>query len=52
VPLKRWATGRLHALPAGASPEVHLDLPALENMAQLCQLPTVELIRTLRALSQ
>ncbi|MEU0880376.1 helix-turn-helix transcriptional regulator [Lentzea sp. NPDC005914] len=51
VPLKRWATGRLHALPPGASPEVHLDLPALENMAQLCQLPTVELIRTLRALS-
>ncbi len=51
VPLKRWAAGRLHALPPGASPEVHLDLPALDNMAQLCQLPTVELIRTLRALS-
>jgi transcriptional regulator with XRE-family HTH domain len=52
VPLRRWAAGRLHALPPGVSPEVHLDLPALENMAQLCQLPTVELIRTLRALSR
>jgi transcriptional regulator with XRE-family HTH domain len=52
VPLKRWAAGRLHVLPPGGSAEVHLDLPALENMAQLCQLPTVELIRTLRALSR
>ena len=52
LPLKRWAAGRLHALPPGASPDVHLDLPALENMAQLCQLPTVELIRILRALSR
>jgi transcriptional regulator with XRE-family HTH domain len=52
VPLRRWAAGRLHALPPGVSPEVHLDLPALDNMAQLCQLPTVELIRTLRALSR
>ncbi|SDG22669.1 Helix-turn-helix domain-containing protein [Lentzea fradiae] len=52
LPLKRWAAGRLHALAPGASPEIHLDLPALENMAQLCQLPTVELIRTLRALSR
>ncbi|MFJ8963165.1 helix-turn-helix domain-containing protein [Lentzea sp. NPDC102401] len=52
LPLKRWAAGRLHALPPSASPEVHLDLPALENMAQLCQLPTVELIRILRGLSR
>ncbi|WP_394613396.1 helix-turn-helix domain-containing protein [Lentzea sp. JNUCC 0626] len=52
LPLKRWAAGRLHALPPGASPEIHLDLPALENMAQLCQLPTVELIRILRGLSR
>ena len=52
VPLRRWAAGRLHVLPPGASPEVHLDLPALENMAQLCQLPTVELIRILRTLSR
>ncbi|SDP21983.1 Helix-turn-helix domain-containing protein [Lentzea jiangxiensis] len=52
IPLRRWAAGRLHALPPGVSPEVHLDLPALENMAQLCQLPAVELIRILRALSR
>ncbi|WVH77747.1 helix-turn-helix transcriptional regulator [Lentzea sp. DG1S-22] len=52
IPLRRWAAGRLHALPPGVSPEVHLDLPALENMAQLCQLPTVELIRILRSLSR
>ncbi|SMD19519.1 helix-turn-helix domain-containing protein [Lentzea albidocapillata] len=52
LPLKRWAAGRLHALPSGATPDVHLDLPALENMAQLCQVPTVELIRILRGLSR
>jgi transcriptional regulator with XRE-family HTH domain len=52
VPLRRWAAGRLHVLPPGASPEVHLDLPALENMAQLCQLPTVELIRILRGMTR
>ncbi|MET9227427.1 helix-turn-helix transcriptional regulator [Lentzea sp. NPDC003310] len=52
LPLKRWAAGRLHALPPGASPEVHLDLAALENMAQLCQLQPVELIRILRGLSR
>ncbi|MGZ3148104.1 helix-turn-helix domain-containing protein [Lentzea chajnantorensis] len=52
APLRRWAAGRLHVLPPGASPEVHLDLAAVENMAQLCQLPTVELIRTLRSMSR
>lgn len=50
VPLRRWAQGRLHQLPPGNSHDVHLDLPALENMAQLCQLSTVELIRTLRGM--
>lgn len=48
MPLRRWAQGRLHSLPMGQSPQVHLDLPALEYMAQLCQLTTVELIRALR----
>ncbi|WP_237048040.1 helix-turn-helix domain-containing protein [Lentzea guizhouensis] len=52
APLRRWAAGRLHVLPPGASPEVHLDLAALENMAQLCQLPAVELIRILRSMSR
>jgi transcriptional regulator with XRE-family HTH domain len=49
-PLRRWAQGRLHTLPLGQTPQVHLDLPALEYMAQLCQLSTVELIRALRDL--
>ncbi|GAA1344689.1 helix-turn-helix domain-containing protein [Saccharothrix algeriensis] len=50
LPLRRWAQGRLHQLAPGRSPEVHLDLPALEHMAQLCRLSTVDLIRTLREL--
>jgi hypothetical protein len=29
---------------------VHLDLPALEYMAQLCQLSTIGLVQTLREL--
>jgi transcriptional regulator with XRE-family HTH domain len=49
-PLKRWAQGRLHALPPGHTHDVHLDLPALEYMAQLCQVSTVDLIRTLRSM--
>ncbi|RKT52926.1 helix-turn-helix domain-containing protein [Saccharothrix australiensis] len=48
LPLRRWAQGRLRQLTPGQPPEVHLDLPALEYMAQLCQLSTVDLIRTLR----
>ncbi|MFD1151896.1 helix-turn-helix domain-containing protein [Saccharothrix hoggarensis] len=49
-PLRRWAQGRLAHLVPGQAAEVHLDLPALEYMAQLCQLSTVDLIRTLREL--
>ncbi|MEU5690301.1 helix-turn-helix transcriptional regulator [Actinosynnema sp. NPDC020468] len=49
-PLRRWAQGRLAALGPGAATEVHLDLPALEYMAQLCGIGTVDLIRTLRDL--
>lgn len=51
-PLRRWAQGRLLQLAPGHTHEVHLDLPALEYMAQLCQLSTVELIRTLRGLAK
>jgi transcriptional regulator with XRE-family HTH domain len=50
MPLRRWAQGRLAGLVPGQPPEVHLDLPALEYMAQLCQLSTVDLITTLREL--
>jgi transcriptional regulator with XRE-family HTH domain len=50
APLRRWAHGRLQQLPHDSSPDVHLDLPALEYMAQLCQLSTIGLIQTLREL--
>ncbi|KAA2261261.1 helix-turn-helix transcriptional regulator [Solihabitans fulvus] len=52
LPLRRWARDRLDQLPLGAAPEVHLDLSALEYMAQLCQLTPVELIRRLRELDR
>jgi transcriptional regulator with XRE-family HTH domain len=51
LPLRRWATDRLHQAPAGQSPEIHLDLAALEQMAELCGLATVDLISKLRALN-
>jgi transcriptional regulator with XRE-family HTH domain len=51
LPLRRWAQDRLGQLEPGASPEVHLDLPALERMAELCRIDTVELISRLRKLS-
>jgi transcriptional regulator with XRE-family HTH domain len=50
-PLRRWATDRLHQAPAGQAPEIHLDLAALEQMAELCGLDTVDLISRLRALN-
>ncbi|MDQ7805017.1 helix-turn-helix domain-containing protein [Amycolatopsis sp. A133] len=48
LPLRRWAEDRLrHAVEQGGS-EIALDLPALERMAELCRLPTVDLIAHLR----
>ncbi|CCH28531.1 helix-turn-helix transcriptional regulator [Actinosynnema sp. NPDC047251] len=52
LPLRRWAQGRLNQLTPGQAAEVHLDLPALEYMAQLCRLSTVDLIRILRELDK
>jgi transcriptional regulator with XRE-family HTH domain len=52
LPLRRWAQGRLNQLVPNQAPEVHLDLPALEYMAQLCRMSTVDLIRTLRDLER
>ena len=47
LPLRRWAEDRLRR--AGEhSGEVALDLPALERMAELCRLSTVDLIGRLR----
>jgi transcriptional regulator with XRE-family HTH domain len=50
LPLRRWATDRLQQNHDGRSREVHLDLAALEQMAELCGLDTVELIGRLRRL--
>ncbi|WP_326838036.1 helix-turn-helix domain-containing protein [Amycolatopsis rhabdoformis] len=61
LPLRRWAEDRLRrtdqgpgSAPAGTglgSAEVSLDLPALERMAELCDLPVVDLISHLRKLA-
>lgn len=51
LPLRRWAKGRLEVSNGHqAEPEVHLDLAALERMAELCGLDTVDLIARLRRL--
>ena len=47
LPLRRWAEDRLRAAGEHGG-EVALDLPALERMAELCGLPTVDLIARLR----
>jgi len=47
LPLRRWARDRLRA--AGArTGEVQLDLPALEQLAELCGVDTVDLMGRLR----
>ena len=47
LPLRRWAHDRLRA--AGArTGEVQLDLPALEQLAELCGVDTVDLMGRLR----
>jgi transcriptional regulator with XRE-family HTH domain len=49
LPLRRWARGRLDHQPGtAASAEVQLDFAALEQLAALCGLDTVELIALLR----
>jgi hypothetical protein len=51
LPLRRWAADRLQQSPVGQAAEIHLDLAALEQMAELCGLDTVDLIGRLRALA-
>lgn len=48
LPLRRWASGRLAAEPGRQGIEVHLDIAALERMAELCRMETVDLIGRLR----
>lgn len=50
-PLQRWARGRLNQFSSEGPAEIHLDLAALERMAELCGLDTVELIGRLRKLN-
>jgi transcriptional regulator with XRE-family HTH domain len=52
LPLRRWAADRLHQTPSGQPTEIHLDLAALEQMAELCGIDTVELISMLRSLNR
>jgi transcriptional regulator with XRE-family HTH domain len=47
LPLRRWAEDRLRQAGEHGG-EIALDLPALERMAELCGLPTVDLIARLR----
>lgn len=52
LPLRRWAKGRLAEHNGTPGPaDVSLDISALERMAELCGLETVELIARLRAIS-
>jgi transcriptional regulator with XRE-family HTH domain len=48
LPLRRWAEDRLRQAGEHGPHEVALDLPALERMAELCGLTTVDLIAHLR----
>lgn len=48
LPLRRWAEDRLRQAGEQGGGEVALDLPALERMAELCGLPTVDLVARLR----
>ncbi|MFC4858034.1 helix-turn-helix domain-containing protein [Actinophytocola glycyrrhizae] len=52
LPLRRWAKGRLAELNGTHGPvDVSLDISALERMAELCGVETVELIGRLRAIA-
>jgi transcriptional regulator with XRE-family HTH domain len=48
LPLRRWASGRLTDKTASHRNEVHLDIAALEQMAELCRMDTLDLIMRLR----
>lgn len=50
MPLRRWAQQRLAQADRGQAHAVPVDLVALESMAQLCGVATVDLIRRLRQL--
>lgn len=47
-PLHRWAAGRLAEESGPRDAEVYLDIAALEQMAELCGIETVDLVAHLR----
>lgn len=49
LPFRRWARDRITE--SGAGQEIHLDLAALEQLARLCDMDTVELVGRLRKVS-
>lgn len=51
LPLRRWARGKLAETNGHHSPDISLDIAALERMAELCGLETVDLIARLRRIS-
>lgn len=51
LPLRRWARGKLAEYNGHQPPEVSLDISALEQMAELCRMETVELIARLRQIA-
>ena len=51
LPLRRWAKGRLAENNGHQPAEVSLDIAALERMAELCRMETVELIARLRQIA-
>jgi transcriptional regulator with XRE-family HTH domain len=48
LPLRRWAAGKLAGEPSPQGGEVHLDIAALDRMAELCGMETLDLIARLR----
>lgn len=51
LPLRRWAEGRL-SQDSDPNNEVHFDPAALERMAELCAMPTTDLIVRVRRLGE
>ncbi|MGH9058703.1 MAG: helix-turn-helix domain-containing protein [Acidimicrobiales bacterium] len=47
-PMRRWAADRLEKAGPAAPREIQLDMAALERMAELCELSTVDLVGLLR----
>lgn len=46
-PLRRWAGARLRALPPATSTIIFLGVPAIARMAELCGIPTPDLVSAL-----